>query len=719
MFPAPAQAPKTAKLKDAMNRILFILLALVALALAILLFLPGLVPVSAFKGRIETQASNALGREVSFGDDLSFRIFPRTAFRVTDLVIANADGFSGDYLARVEEADIGVKLLPLLSDSVEIDRFVLTRPDIRLTRAQDGAVNWNLAQSETAPSETETSSAQRELKLGDVRIVDGAARYEDLSTGKSYVAEEIDMTVVLKSLTEPLEAKGEMQFQGAPATVDMVLTSLRAIMDQEPGNLKLDLKVGDAEIGADLAITTKDGVHYSGPASLSAPDLPAFAALAGTELAEAPGFDKLSVKGDIDGNDASLRLENASINFDEIAAQGAVMLNWAGARPKASGVLSTDKLDLRPYMPPPSTSAEGFPAWSEAKMDFASLNNIDADFDISTDAVYVNDLEFGESRIKLLVDAGRLTAEIPELSMYGGQGSGRVVVNARGATPSFAGNFDVGAVQAQPFSKDLMKHDNLLGLGSFKLNFAATGDSQAAIMRTIDGSGGFDLADGALKGVNIAGLVRAVGQFTEGFNPAALQRAVAEARGPSQQTDFSEFLSDFSITNGLVSAPTITLNGPYLSMSGQGTINLAEQKIDLRLSPKGTTVLEGQEGGRTVTVPVRIGGTFSKPTIGIDAESLARTGLQRTLENVLSNRNKKEDGEEGADATDEEADPARAIIEGIIGGKKKEPDQQQDGATEDSAATPEETLINEGLNAIFGKKKTAPKEETKEEEPQQ
>ncbi|WP_375201082.1 AsmA family protein [Hyphococcus sp.] len=700
-----------------MNRILFFLIALIALALAILLFLPGLVPVAAFKGRIETQASNALGREVTIGDDLSFRIFPRTAFRVTDLVIANAEGFSGDYLASVEEADIGVKLLPLLSDSVEIDRFVLTRPDIRLTRAQNGAVNWNLAQTETAEtSETQSGGAPRELKLGDVRIVDGAARYEDLAAGASYVADDIDMTVVLKSLSEPLEAKGSMQFQGAPATVDMVLTSLRAIMDKEPGNLKLDLQVGDAEIGADLALALKDGLRYSGPASLSAPDLPAFAALAGTQLADAPGFDKLSVKGDVDGNDTSVRLENASINFDEIAAQGAVTLNWAGARPKASGVLSTDKLDLRPYMPPPATSADGFPAWSDAKMDFASLNNIDADFDISTDAVYVNDLEFGESRIKLLVDSGRLTAEIPELSMYGGQGSGRVVVNARGATPSFAGNFDVGAVQAQPLTHDLMKHDNLLGLGSFKLNFAATGASQAAIMRTIDGSGGFDLADGALKGVNIAGLVRAAGEFTEGFNPAALQRAVAEARGPQQQTDFSEFLSDFSITNGLVTAPTITLNGPYLSMSGQGTINLAEQKIDLRLLPKGTTVLEGQEGGRTVTIPVRVGGTFAQPTIGIDAESLARTGLQRTLGNVFSNKNEKEDGEEGAE--DEEVDPARAIIEGIIGGQKKETGDQPD-ETQESTATPEETLINEGLNALFGKKKAAPKEETKEEEPQQ
>lgn len=701
-----------------MGRILFFIVALVAVALAVLIFLPGLIPVSAYKGRIETEATKTLGREVTISDKLSFRIFPRTAFHVEELEIANAEGFEDPYFIRVAEADIGVKLLPLLSESVEIDRFVLTRPDIRLARKPNGEVNWNLASADSPAEDAsegdapEAGGAPRELKLGDVRIVDGAARFEDAAAGKSYVGENINMTVILKSLAEPLEARGDMVFQGEPANVDIVLTSLAKILDKEPGDLKLDITVGDTVAGADLTLNMADGVRYAGPVTLDAPDLPAFAALVGTELADAPGFDRLSVKGDIDGGAEALRLENATINFDDIDAQGAVNLNWAGARPKASGVLSTDKLDLRPYMPPPAESANGFPAWSEAKMDFSSLRNIDAEFDISTNAIFVNDLEFGESRIKLTVDNGRMTAEIPELSMYGGQGSGRVVVNARGATPSFAGNFDVGSVQAQPFTKDLMKHDNLLGLGSFKLNFEASGDSQAAIMRSIDGSGGFDLADGALKGVNIAGLVRAIGEFQSGFNPAALQSAVAQARGPAQQTDFSEFLSDFSITNGLVNAPTINLNGPYLTMTGNGTVNLAEQTIDLRLSPRGTTTIDG-EGGRAVTVPIRVGGTFSQPTFGVDAEALARSGLQRALGDVLNRGGNSEQDGETADE-----DPAETIIKGILGGGRQRDNQNQEGETDPEAAnksSTEEQIINEGLNALFG----ARKKKTEEEEPQE
>lgn len=119
--------------------------------------------------------------------------------------------------------------------------------------------------------------------------------------------------------------------------------------------------------------------------------------------------------------------------------------------------------------------------------------------------------------------------------------------------------------------------------------------------------------------------------------------------------------------------------------------------------------MDGQ-GGRAFSVPVRVGGSFSKPTIGIDAESLAKAGLQRTLQNVLT-RSDKKDGEEGEETDEaEDKDPARTILEGILGGgSQKEKDDGTD--QEASAKSVEETLINEGLNALFKKKAATTKEE--------
>lgn len=708
-----------------MKRLLFVLVAAVAVVIAILLFAPNAIPVAAYKSRIETAASESVGRAVTIGDNLSFRIFPRTAFHVEDLAVANADGFDGDYLARVGEADVGVRLIPLLSGSVEVDRFVLTEPDINLARAADGRVNWNLAGD--APVRADAPAAGgpggrefRDVRLGDVRIIDGRARYADAAAGKTYLAEDIDLKIVLKSFREPLEVDGTMAFQGQPTTVDLVLTTLEDILRGAPSNLKLDVKVGETAAGADLTLETGEETRYRGPVDLNAPDLPAFAALVGTELADAPGFDRLSLAGEVDGGANALRLSNARIGFDDINAEGALTLDWSGARPKAGGVLSTDKLDLRPYLPPPATSAEGFPAWSEEPMDLTSLNNIDADFDISTDAIFLNDLEIGESRLKLRIDNGRMTADIPELAMYGGQGSGRLVVNARGATPSFSGNFDMSAVEAQPLSLDLLKHDNLLGLGSLNFNFTAAGASQAAIMSSLDGEGGFDIADGALKGVDIPKIARTLAALREGFNPAALQNAVSLARGPREETDFSEFLSDFKITDGLVNAPTITLNGPFVTMSGGGTVNLPAQTIDLRLSPRASTTADG-EGGRTIMIPLRVGGTFAKPTFAIDHEAFLRSGVERTLRGLLGGAAQGQDGAGTAEAAPE--DTARRALEDFLGGAKNDQPENKpegaepEGAEQESGAEPEpepsleETLVKKGLGAIFKRKEEPPADE--------
>lgn len=719
-----------------MSKFIFAVLALVILLVAIVVVAPGLVPVDAYKGRIEAAASSALGRPVTIGDDLSFKIVPQTAFRVTDLVIANAEGFEAPHLARVASADIGVKLIPLFSGSVEIDRFILTDPEINLERNAAGDVNWNFAQSETTQTEEAAGGDLKDIRLGDVRLVNGRASYSDAAADRRYAAEDIDLAVRLDSLSEPLEVQGTMQFEGAPTSVDVVLTSLANVMRQEEANLKLDMTLGETKAGGDLVLKAGETLAYSGPVTLNAPDLRAFAALMGAPLVDSPGFNSLSVSGVADGDPDGIRLSGATIEFDEIDAAGDVALNWAGQRPKAIGRLDANKLDFRPYLPPPAADAQGFPAWSEERMDFTGLRNIDADLNIAADKIFLNDLEFGESQLRLTIDDGRMVAEIPELGIYGGGGSGRLVVDARQATPSIAGAFDANAVNAEPFSKDFMKTDRLLGLGGFKIDFTARGDSQAAIMRTLNGSGGFDIADGALKGVNIAKLARAVDQVRQGgLNPAAITAAIAESQSPAEQTDFSELLSQFSIADGLVSAPTISLAGPFLAMTGEGAVNLPGQTLDLRLQPRASTTTDG-EGGRSLAIPMRVTGTFSEPRIAIDVETLLRGRFEQGLQDVIqglrrpgrSGDGTNAGGETGGDT--QSGSTAEQLLRGVLGGRERSApadESTSDGATDDkkggrdsAAPSSGETLAGEALNQLFGRRKTepAPSEEPAEAEPE-
>ena len=340
--------------EDVMQRFLFAILALIVLVAGILIVAPVLVPVSAYKGRVEKAASDALCRAVTIGDNLRFKLVPQTAFHVEDLAIANAEGFDAPHLARVRQADIGVKLMPLLQGSVQIDQFVLTEPDINLARARDGRVNWNLAGA-AQQGDAQRNAEPRDVQLGDVRIVDGKVAFADGAANKVYNFDDIDAAVTLKSLKEPLEVDGTFSFEGAPSKARLVLTSLSRMMAKEAAGLKLDLTLGKAAMSADLSVETAGDLAYAGPVSLNAPDLPAFAKMMGTPLTEAPGFDKLSVKGEARGGANALRLTGADIAFDAIDATGDIGLAWGGARPRANGRLNVGALDLRPYLPPPAT----------------------------------------------------------------------------------------------------------------------------------------------------------------------------------------------------------------------------------------------------------------------------------------------------------------------------------------------------------------------------
>jgi AsmA protein len=701
-----------------MTRFLAAVAALILVLVAIVLLAPGLVPAKSYKGRIEAEASKALGRTVTVGDDLSFKIIPNTAFSVSDLVIANADGFEGDHLARVERADIGVKLIPLFSGRVEISRFVLTRPDLNLQKAKSGAVNWNLAAaSSTPPPDGAAAQGPKELSLGDVRLIDGRAVYADMAAGKTYTLDSINADVRLASLSEPLEINSAMNFQGAPATAKIVLSNLADLLAKRDSNLKLDMAIGKATAGADLTIAGGDSLAYSGPVKLDAPDLPALAKLFDVSLVDAPGFDRLSVAGEATGAPTSLALSAAKIGFDKIDAEGDLKLDWSGAKPKATGALNTGALDLRPYLPPPATTAQGFPAWSTEKMDFSSLRNIDADLDISAGQVFLNDIETGAARMRLRIADARMTADIPQIGFYKGGGSGKLVVDASRAAPSIAGDFKMASVDANPFTIDLMKMDRVLGLGGFTLTFNATGSSQKAIMESLDGKGGFDLADGALKGINIAKIAASVTKLYEGglTNPAAISSAIAEARRPDERTDFSKFLTTFTIVDGQMQAPTISMEGPYLTMTGVGKVNLPGQAVDIRLLPRASTSADGKEG-RKIAIPIKIGGTFSQPTVGVDVEALVRGRAEQTLRGLLDGALKPKDGES--------KDPGKALLDGILGrgSSTPSPDGGSTPPSGDANAAPAEdpvkSVAGEALKGLFGRKpKPAEEEPAPAEEP--
>ncbi len=183
---------------------------------------------------------------------------------------------------------------------------------------------------------------------------------------------------------------------------------------------------------------------------------------------------------------------------------------------------------------------------------------------------------------------------------------------------------DASGIQVGAFLQDYMKKDFLDGVMKSKVEISMTGDEPERIKRTLNGKGDLRFNDGAIIGIDLAGMVRNV--------TAKFGLAEKEAKKP--RTDFAELHTPFTITNGLVKTSKTSLTSPLLRVLASGKANLVNEALDFRVEPKFVGTLKGQ-GDTTsrsgVTVPVLVTGSFSSPKFRPDLKGMLTKGLEGGL----------------------------------------------------------------------------------------
>ena len=227
--------------------------------------------------------------------------------------------------------------------------------------------------------------------------------------------------------------------------------------------------------------------------------------------------------------------------------------------------------------------------------------------------------------------------------LYDGQYQGDITLDARKDTPRISLDEHLTGVQAGPLLKDLSGDDTLLGTANLHASLTGAGATPEQIRKTLNGNAAFSFTNGAVKGVNIVSLIRNA--------EAALQGKPAPRDNQPNQTDFAELKGSATVTNGLVKNKDLSLKSPLLRIKGKGTINLPEETIDYLLKAKIVGSLEGQGGKvrselKGVTIPVHIGGTFSKPTytpdlaaaLGDSAKEKAQEEIEKKTQDLLKGK---------------------------------------------------------------------------------
>lgn len=630
----------------------WVLLALV-LVVGALMALPFLISTSVYKEQIIAQTRRATGRDLKIDGDLKLSLWPAFGVEVGKVSFANAPGAAQPQMVTMDAMVVGAELLPLISGTLNVTQVRFVNPTINLEIDKRGRGNWLFEMAPgAAPAGTQAKPASGgDFSFRDVEIKGGALTYADARTETAQRIDAIDVSVKLPSLDEPMTIQGGLTWNKEAITVETTIANPRALSSGGKSALKAIvtgewLKAsfdGEVDAAKNAAAGSVDFVTVSARR---------LAAWAGVTLPLVSGFEQMTLSGTLHSTANTIGFGQAKLSLAGMNGSGNLVLDTSGARPHAKGDFELDRLDLNSYLgsgaAPQSGAAGATTAWSDAAIDFSALRSVDADLDFAVNALSVGGMKIGRSALDIALTGGKLRANLKQMALYGGNGTGAISLNGAGGVPQVGLDLSFAGVQGEPFLTDAAGFTRLSGTGNIAMKVAAAGGSQRALMKALDGTMQIKFEDGAIKGVNLAEIARTIQSALSG-----------SATGPGAKTDFAELSGSFVIRDGVAANKDLKLLNPFVRLSGAGIVDVGNQTLDYRVEPKAVGSAEGQGGKGDlggIGIPFRIKGPWSNLSYAPDLSGV----LNSTVDSILNGGDPLESLKDGGGLGD------------LLGAKKKQ-----------------------------------------------
>lgn len=688
------------------RRILTFVLGLILILVIAAIIIPILLPESFYRERAQIAASDTLGRDVTLGGDVGLQIIPNVQITASNVSIANVEGFGEETFADMSEMRVGIQLWPLLSRNIVIDEFVLVDPSIRLQQ-QGSRNNWTLgrpAENTEPTAASEDGFVRRpgalpfEASLGDIRIQNGFISFDDGTTQREVAG--LNLNIQMPGLNEPLRLDGTLEADGEALTVSAFVESIRGLFEGEEVAARLVLGGDLIDLGFDGQILEGEDIRYAGTANIDIPSIQALAAFAGSPLPDGTGLRRFSLDGPFAGDTGSVQIGTsetpASVRLDDISGTGRLGVSFSGPKPVLNASLNLPRMNVTPYIPvAPETrrQSSGVPEWSQERIDLGALSALDASLNLRVGELQIQDVEISDAVLAIVLENSRLEANLSQISLYEGSGSALFVANGRATTPSFRIRSDLESIAALPLLQAAVGFDRLSGIGLVDIDVLMSGNTQAELMRSMNGNGRFGFTNGAIRGVNLAQAIR-------GVETALTNRRLPDGFGDNEETDFSTLDGSFTIQNGVATNNDLLMLSPLLRVEGLGTIDIGQQRQSYRLRPRAVASIEGQGGNRDLrglVVPIVIGGTFDQPTVGIDWDVVRQALVRGAVQGIVDGQDPEdairnaigdalglggtgdEPGDADTDGTEEPQDPAERLLRGLFGNRGGDTDDTGNG----------------------------------------
>ncbi|AUA31323.1 AsmA family protein [Pseudomonas sp. SGAir0191] len=378
-------------------------------------------------------------------------------------------------------------------------------------------------------------------------------------------------------------------------------------------------------------------------------------------------FGKLELVTRLQGTPASIALEDLSVKLDSSTFTGRVAIEDF-ARQALRLQLKGDSFDADRYLPAKSEEAKGATAarkaqvqqqeasavagagstplpdaptqgaWSTDKLlPVDRLRALDLQADLSFGSLTLDKLPIGNARLTANGQGGLLTLQTLRGDLYNGTFEAKGTVDVRPAVPQLGVNTRIQRVPVEHFIKtdDKDKTPPVKGLLTLSSDLTATGNSQKALVDTLNGTANFTINDGVLVNANLEQqLCQAI---------ATLNRKSLSGEPRGKDTPFQELRGSVVIRNGVASNPDLKVRIPGLTVNGHGDVDLRVLGMDYNVG----VIVEGDQRAMPdpacqvneryvgVEVPLRCRGPLE---LGAKACRLDKDGMGKVAAKLAGNR---------------------------------------------------------------------------------
>ncbi len=521
-------------------------------------------------------------------------------------------------------------------------------------------------------------------------------QYDGAATLGDVPAYNGNFTTTLASLTEFSRLTGiEVPYAETVGKVDV-----KGTVSGQGENITLsalDATLSGGQLNGNFTGTAamKNGLSLNGTLNANSPSLRALATSAGTELPPSTEvgsiYERFVVSGQVSGTPADITIKEAVIDFDALRGKGELKVDLTKAKPFVTGIVNMEGLDLRPYMAAytaQNPTGKILP-WSKTPINMEPLKAVDGDFSFTTPDIITDRMSLGQSNISAKLRGGVLTADLPNMALYGGLGRLKTVLDGSGSVPTVTMDLDLSDVNSNSFLGAVAGFTNATGEAGAAFKIHGSGRTQAEIMQSLSGGGDFKLLNGQISGVDL-------GQLLTGLDQAFTSRTLPSGIGSNHITKFKDIAGLFKIENGVAKINKFSLTGAGVLAEGAGQIDLGNQRIDFSLRPR----LTGENASNlgAFGIPIKFTGDFGSVSAGLDTDLLTQIVTARARQKAQSLIKDQIGGGVGD------------LLGSVLGGGQTQPQEQtppddqklEDKKTEEPKKEP---TVEDTLLSIFGRKK--------------